>query len=79
MPTVLVIGPYRFFFYASDRNEPFHVHIEREDCIAKFWLGPVRLERSGGFGRSELSDLQHLTEENEKLIMEKWNEYFGKG
>ena len=28
MPTVLRVGPYRFFFYASDRAEPMHVHIE---------------------------------------------------
>lgn len=31
MPTVLRSGPYRFFFYAGDRDEPPHVHIERDD------------------------------------------------
>jgi len=36
MPTALRIGPYRFFFYAGDRDEPPHVHVEREQCIAKF-------------------------------------------
>lgn len=29
MPTIVRIGPYRFFFYASDREEPMHVHVER--------------------------------------------------
>jgi hypothetical protein len=38
MPTVLRVGAYRFFFYASDRDEPEHIHVEREDSIAKFWL-----------------------------------------
>lgn len=47
MPTVLRVGPYRFFFYASDRHEPPHVHVERDEKVAKFWLRPVRLERSG--------------------------------
>jgi hypothetical protein len=47
MPTVLRIGPYRFFFYASDRQQGPHVHVERDDKVAKFWLQPVRLERSG--------------------------------
>ena len=28
MPTILRVGPYRFFFYASDRAEPMHVHVE---------------------------------------------------
>ena len=27
MPTVLRFGPYRFFFYASDRDELVHIHI----------------------------------------------------
>lgn len=55
MPTVLRIGPYRFFFYSGDGGEPLHIHVEREDRIAKFWLNPVRLAKSGGFNRAELS------------------------
>ena len=43
MPTILRQGPYRFFFYAGDRDEPVHVHVERDDSIAKFWLDPLRL------------------------------------
>ncbi len=31
MPTVLRTGPYRFFFYAGDRDEAPHVHVERDD------------------------------------------------
>ena len=38
MPTVLRVGAYRLFFYASDRNEPQHIHVEREDIGQKaFW------------------------------------------
>lgn len=36
MLTVLRSGPYRFFLYAGDRYEPPHVHVERDDCEAKF-------------------------------------------
>lgn len=46
MPTVFRSGPYRFFFYAGDRNEPPHVHVERESNRAKFWLEPVRMQES---------------------------------
>lgn len=49
MPTVLRLGPYRFFFYAGDRDEPPHVHVKRDNRLAKFWLDPAKLERSGGF------------------------------
>jgi len=38
MPTVLRERGYRLFFYADDRTEPRHVHIQREARTAKFWL-----------------------------------------
>src|SRR3989442_13452197 len=49
MPTLLRSGPYRLFFYSGDRGEPPHVHVERENSVAKVWLDPVRLERNTGF------------------------------
>jgi len=49
MPTLLRSGPYRLFFYSGDRGEPPHVHVERENSVAKIWLDPVRLERNIGF------------------------------
>jgi hypothetical protein len=76
MPTVLREGPYRFFFYASDRREPPHVHVERDDKVAKFWLRPVRLERSGGFSRREINVMQTLVEKNVEGLLRSWNEYF---
>jgi hypothetical protein len=39
----MVKSPYRFFFYSGDKDEPSHVHVERDDKIAKVWLEPVRL------------------------------------
>ena len=48
MPTVLREGPYRFYFYLGDRPEPPHVHVQRDNHIAKFWLDPVALQSSGG-------------------------------
>ena len=76
MPTIITKGPYRFFFYASDRNEPHHVHVERDDMISKFWLYPVRISSSFGFSRIELNKIHKMIEENEGLLMEAWNEYF---
>jgi hypothetical protein len=62
MPTVLRSGPYRFFFYAGDRDEPRHVHVEHNDKVAKFWLDPVRLQSSGGFDRVEIARTQKMVE-----------------
>lgn len=76
MPTVLRVGPYRFFFYAGDRDEPPHIHVEREDMIAKFWLDPIRLQRSGGFPRMEIGRLQKVITTRHLQLLEAWNEYF---
>ena len=77
MPTVLRVGPYRFFFYAGDRNEPQHIHVECDDRIAKFWLDPVRLQSSGGFSRIEISRIHKVINENHSKLLRAWNEYFG--
>ncbi|MDQ3255662.1 MAG: DUF4160 domain-containing protein [Acidobacteriota bacterium] len=76
MPTVLRLGPYRFFFYAGDRDEPPHIHVERDNNKAKFWLEPVRLQNSGGFSRTEINRIQKVVEENQEDLLRSWNEYF---
>ena len=78
MPTVLRVGPYRYFFYAGDRDEPPHIHVEREGKIAKFWLEPVRLQKSGGFGRAEIGLILKIINQHHKQLVEAWHEYFGK-
>jgi hypothetical protein len=76
MPTVLRVGPFRFFFYAGDGGEPPHVHVERDDCEAKFWLDPIRLERSRGFRRKEINQIRDLVVEYQEQLLEGWNEFF---
>ncbi len=76
MPTVLEVGPYRFFFYSGDKDEPLHIHVERERNKAKFWLDPVRLQSSGGFNRTEINQIQRLIEENKEHLVRSWNDYF---
>lgn len=77
MPTVLRVGAYRFFFYAGDRDEPVHIHVERDDKIAKFWLDPVRLQSSGGVSRLEITKIHNMIEKHHSKLMEAWHEYFG--
>ncbi|MBI5863546.1 MAG: DUF4160 domain-containing protein [Planctomycetes bacterium] len=77
MPTVATYGPYRVFFYSADGAEPMHVHVERDDKIAKFWLDPARLARSGGFSRKELRRIEALLRQHEAALIGAWNEHFG--
>ena len=77
MPTVLRAGLYRIFFYAGDRDEPPHAHVEREDKIAKFWLEPIRLQRSSGFSRTEIRRILRIIDEHHVQLLEAWHDYFG--
>jgi len=60
MPTVLRIGPYRFFFYSNENNEPAHIHIQRDRMLAKFWLNHVALASSTRFSSKELRKVEAL-------------------
>lgn len=76
MPTVLKKGPYRFFFVALDKDEPHHIHVQREKMVAKFWLDPVVLQNTGGFSRSELNKIAKIVIEQRDHFMEQWNDFF---
>jgi len=77
MPSVLRVGRYRFFFYAGDFDEPPHIHVECENKIAKFWLDPIRLHKSGGFNRIEINRIYKIIQGHQEKLMEEWDEYFG--
>ncbi|MDE3011623.1 MAG: DUF4160 domain-containing protein [Pseudomonadota bacterium] len=77
MPTVLVLGPYRFFFYSNEYGDPAHIHVQRDSAAAKFWLDPLALARSRGFAASELNILHRLVAAHRTTFEEAWNEYFG--
>lgn len=77
MPTVLRVGPYRFYFYSHEPNEPPHVHIDRDNSTAKFWLEPASLANNIGFDAKELRKLQVIVQENQEVLLENWNGYFG--
>ncbi|PSB17459.1 DUF4160 domain-containing protein [Phormidesmis priestleyi ULC007] len=77
MPTVLRVGSYRFYFYSHEPNEPPHAHIDRDNLTAKFWLEPVSLANNIGFSAKELRKVQAVVQENQKILLEAWNGYFG--
>ena len=77
MPTVLRIGPYRFFFYSNERGEPPHIHVGRGNQLAKFWLDPVSVGRSRRFAAHELNTIRQHIEANLEQIREAWHEHHG--
>jgi hypothetical protein len=69
-PTVLKSGPYRLFFFSSDRGEPVHVHVARDRKAAKLWVEPVRVEYNHGFSQAELAKVVALVRKHESEIRE---------
>ncbi len=78
MPTVLKVQGYRFFFFSDESNEPPHVHVEKGEGYAKFWLEPLCLAYSERLKRPQIKRIRELTAEYKKFFVEKWNEYFNR-
>jgi len=76
VPTVLRSGPYRFYFYSSDGDEPPHVHVAKDRLEAKFWLEPVRLVHSAGFRPADIRQIASIIEENQHRLLGAWDEFF---
>jgi hypothetical protein len=74
-PTVRSIGPYRFFFFASDLGEPPHLHAERDRATARSWRVPVVLAGSRRFPARELRRLEELVRVNAAAFLEAWHEF----
>ena len=79
MPTVLRIGPYRFYFFSHEPNEPPHIHIDHDNLSAKFWLEPVQLARNIGFSARDLRTIERMIVDHQEALQEKWNGYFNVG
>ena len=78
MPTVKDIpGPYRFYFYSFDCNEPLHVHVRRDRTVCKFWLDPLSLAQNHGFSARELNQIRAIIQEELTKIEEAWREHCG--
>ena len=77
MPTIHREGPYSFIFYASDSNEPPHIHAIRDNLGAKFWLEPVHLAKAGGFRPVEINRIRRIIEARQDEFLEEWHGKFG--
>ena len=64
------------YFYSHEPNEPPHVHVDRDDQSAKFWLTPVALARNLGFSPVELRKVHRLIAQHRDFLLEKWHERF---
>lgn len=55
-----------------------HVHVERDEAHAKYWLQPLELAKSRNFRSHELNEIARLIERHRLRIERKWHEHFGR-
>ena len=79
MPVVFREQGFRFFFYSNEGTprEPVHIHVEKDNVEAKFWLYPgVRVAYNDGYDARALRELLGIVEANWDRIERAWNEFF---
>lgn len=76
MPTVLRQDGFRFFFFSDEGNESPHIHVEKAECTAKFWLVPVYLDSSCGCRQPMLARIEAIVLAHVDEFLERWHEHF---
>lgn len=77
MPTILRVGPYRFYFFSNEGQEPPHIHVKSGGAQAKFWLNPAELAANHRFRAHELNRIEQIVEEHQLEFWEAWHEHLG--
>lgn len=77
MPILFYYLGLRFFFYAND-HEPMHVHVSNGSGEARYQVEPLQLIGNKGLKPRELKVAEMAIEENKEVIIDRWNEFFGK-
>lgn len=79
MPTLLIIFGLRFYFYSND-HEPFHIHVESLDGMAKFGIenGEIVLIKNEGLKLKDLKLAESIIEENKENFEKEWTRFFNK-
>jgi hypothetical protein len=77
MPTVFYFKGYRFYFFSKENDEPVHMHVEKAEASAKFWLVPrVREEYAYGSSGKQRQEIKQIIIKNISTLIEAWHEHF---
>jgi len=75
-PTILRIGPYRFFFNSREETR-LHIPVSTPEGLAKFWLEPtIALASYHNLSQKDLRRIDALIREHEDEFKSAWNSHF---
>lgn len=83
MPSLFLVGGYRFFFWANEGNEPVHVHVckgKPSPRATKLWLtssgGCILAHNGSSIPRRDLSVLMECASAQFDFICDEWKAFF---
>ncbi len=77
MPQLHREGPWTFYCYSNERQEPPHVHVRGPKYPhAKFWLDPqTSLADPGGYNGPELRAIREIILAHRQQLLDRWHEH----
>ncbi|MBL7663088.1 DUF4160 domain-containing protein [bacterium] len=79
MPVIFYHNGVKFFFFSNEGSplECIHVHVRKDEKLAKIWVEPeLHLESSYGFTLKEIKAIMNVVKIRKAEIIEAWNEHF---
>ena len=61
----------------GDGVEPPHIHVERDNMGAKFWLDPIATAERGQFRPVEINRIARIIEKRRDQFLGAWNDRYG--
>ncbi|MFA5263837.1 MAG: DUF4160 domain-containing protein [Opitutaceae bacterium] len=78
MPTVIFLFGWRFFFYSDEGNEPLHIHCEKAEKEAKFWLDErtraITVSFAHNFSSRDMKEVKNIIGQYFEEIIKSWKE-----
>lgn len=79
MPVLHREAGFAFRFYASDRDEPPHVHVVGNGGRAKVWLAPsIEIVMIRGYDARQQNAITKIAREHRDAWIEAWHDFFGR-
>ncbi|MDQ7027097.1 MAG: DUF4160 domain-containing protein [Anaerolineae bacterium] len=75
-PTIIYKDGYRVTIFFNDHPPP-HVHVTKDDGMARLGLNPVEMIDNEGLSRKELKTAIQIVESNRDILIAKWNQIHG--